>query len=727
MQDIGGLDENQGTMMSLREIASWPPFSESIGELPSVVAGIPSLQRGLVWRAGQVELMWDSLARGFPIGSLVVCPKLAASQVTRQVSTADDDRVTHHLLDGQQRAQAIRLGFVDPFDGKPDATLWLDLAPGKPGGTRAFRFRVTTKAHPWGYAAGDTATRLPVEKIRKSLERCGFDPFDSDFEKRPVPSACWPIESVAPVPVAWLMGAEDDTDDALAANVKKKCADLLGTKPHGEWIPDVTRALADPLRQRDLQAAWAAVRRLRRTLIAVLSVPQAVLSETLGGSAADSPVALAETMFQRLNGGGTPLDGDELAYSMIKAHWPEIEARVDTVAAQRKLPEARLVTLAARIPMADGEDASDTILSRVNVDAIRKLAVGVDSTSDKPSKRDRFKTFFLGSGQFGFEPVLAQVAKWGASSDAHALPVVLQTTLARSTPDVYALLLWMAHRALRDGTAEAPGVGRRVQSVLTSLAWFAPDHRRAAAAVAAVLDKQGPLREESFKGLLADAYQGNESVLRLPPSPNELEQLLPEPRGNPGEWGLWNKLTGDQPIQDSARRIALNRDMLIYAQRSLLKEKFSGYDPSRKDLWADHDRPWDFDHLLANESVTYRSNLKGLQKDVLWDWSKRCIANLRAWPFAHNRGDGSAEPAQKFRDGNLPKGMDADEAMRLSFLNEVELAGFDAGFKFSGGGDEDSLRAFADGARARLLRIYREWHDAPGLDIGYLKQLTSSD
>lgn len=358
MRDTGAAYATEGTMMSLREIASWPPFSGSVGELPSVVAGVPSLQRGLVWRAGQVELMWDSLARGFPIGSLVVCPKLAGMQVTRGVSSPEDDHVTHHLLDGQQRAQAIRLGFVDPFAGKPDATLWLDLTPGKPGGTRAFRFRVTTKAHPWGYAADDGAGRLPVEKIRDSLNRCGFDPFDSNFEKRPLPSACWPIEAVAPVPLAWLMHTEEDTDDALAAAVESGCAALSGKNPHGEWIPGVKTALADPVRRPDLKAVWAAVRRLRRTMIAVLNVPQAVLSESLGGGPADSAVAVAETMFQRLNGGGTALDGDDLAYSMIKAHWPEIEASIEAVAAQRKLPEARLVTLASRLPMGDEEDAA---------------------------------------------------------------------------------------------------------------------------------------------------------------------------------------------------------------------------------------------------------------------------------------------------------------------------------------------------------------------------------
>lgn len=86
MRDIGAVDATEGKMMSLREIASWPPFSGSVSELPSVVAGVPSLQRGLVWRAGQVELMWDSLARGFPIGSLVVRPKLAGVQATHGIS-----------------------------------------------------------------------------------------------------------------------------------------------------------------------------------------------------------------------------------------------------------------------------------------------------------------------------------------------------------------------------------------------------------------------------------------------------------------------------------------------------------------------------------------------------------------------------------------------------------------------------------------------------------------
>ncbi len=47
-----------------------------------------------------------------------------------------------------------------------------------------------------------------------------------------------------------------------------------------------------------------------------------------------------------------------------------------------------------------------------------------------------------------------------------------------------------------------------------------------------------------------------------------------------------------------------NRELLIYAQRAFMSERFEDYNPQRKDLWQDQDRPWDFDHILASKYVT---------------------------------------------------------------------------------------------------------------------------
>ena len=50
---------------TLEEIASWCNTQNSEIE-------IPPLQRGLVWKPKQVELLWDSILRGFPIGSFML-------------------------------------------------------------------------------------------------------------------------------------------------------------------------------------------------------------------------------------------------------------------------------------------------------------------------------------------------------------------------------------------------------------------------------------------------------------------------------------------------------------------------------------------------------------------------------------------------------------------------------------------------------------------------------
>ena len=49
---------------TLWQIASWTSDESEVL--------IPALQRGLVWKPRQVELLWDSILRGFPIGSFML-------------------------------------------------------------------------------------------------------------------------------------------------------------------------------------------------------------------------------------------------------------------------------------------------------------------------------------------------------------------------------------------------------------------------------------------------------------------------------------------------------------------------------------------------------------------------------------------------------------------------------------------------------------------------------
>ena len=90
---------------TLRQIASWTSEDSEVQ--------IPALQRGLVWKPRQVELLWDSILRGFPIGSFML------SDVVDEKESGK-----YYLMDGQQRYNAISIGYNSVKQAR--AMLWID-------------------------------------------------------------------------------------------------------------------------------------------------------------------------------------------------------------------------------------------------------------------------------------------------------------------------------------------------------------------------------------------------------------------------------------------------------------------------------------------------------------------------------------------------------------------------------------------------------------------------
>ncbi len=212
-------ESSRAVPVTLRQVAAWN--LENLDVPCAIIAGVPALQRGLVWSPQQVELLWDSILRGFPIGSFVV-----GARVDSQERKVRNSGVTHHLLDGQQRSNAIALGFHDPFSSetakvrgnRSQSILWIDLEPTREVGdteyqfpensTREFLIRVTTLAHPWGYRADDSASRLSASQARYAID-WEFDQRANPIE-RPIPVELFPLHSNAPVPLGWLMEAIGD-------------------------------------------------------------------------------------------------------------------------------------------------------------------------------------------------------------------------------------------------------------------------------------------------------------------------------------------------------------------------------------------------------------------------------------------------------------------------------------------------------------------------------------
>src|SRR5579871_1449421 len=143
---------------TLREIADWQLKAAS-------GVGLPDLQRGFVWKPYQTENLWDSVLRGFPVGTFILASPQDAQSQKRE------------LLDGQQRATAIAFGFFDPWaENMPTEDLWrirwanvpilwLDLAEAENPEIK-FGFRLVTRSQPWGYERKDNQEPLAVIERR---------------------------------------------------------------------------------------------------------------------------------------------------------------------------------------------------------------------------------------------------------------------------------------------------------------------------------------------------------------------------------------------------------------------------------------------------------------------------------------------------------------------------------------------------------------------------------
>lgn len=698
----------------LREIAAWQipellMVAEEKQRLNDFRPGIPSLQRGAVWKPRQIEFLWDSLMRGFPVGSFVVCKRIEGqvSHLGSQgplAAAIDESDFTHHLLDGQQRANAIALGFVDPASGdierKYPAYLWLDLAPEAIKSPRRFVFRVTTKAHPWGFDDDEACSRLGVENIRLSVSGLS----DSDRKEQ------WPFKASLPIPFAWLLELEDVSSldiTALVARLKAK----LDTLPKGQVLHSRLQKVLEGETSK-IEAHWRVIRRglerIRITQLFALEVPNEALFDEVGEES--DQISNVEALFTRLNSAGTPLEGAELTYSMIKAYWPEIEAKIDPL--PKPVPSAQMASLAFRVALSD----SSKLVPVPNISAMRRLATAKEPESEV-GKRNCIRSYLGLDGQKSpsFSEDLDTVNAlllWKHVGDGDiGLPPFVRNELARSSPETLLLLLYLAP-AIRKLGAPVPLESRKLLvGLATALHWFGGDtekHRiEAANGVLQTLSGK-PLELESFRGVLSKARneETKTGMMHLI-APGSFDRILPpielDRLDGLENWKAWDAIVERDKYWPCFHKLRGLKGLLLYSQREYLGKTWNEFDPSDVMAWEDHNRPWDYDHILPAATLYYK------QRKYKWagdEWMNS-IGNLRAWPLEKNRSK-SDTPLDK---------IDAVESKDSLLTSEhCDLEGF---LKTSADFDApEPAAAFMNAARSRMFRMYRDWFET--LQIGVL-------
>lgn len=789
------MTEYNTKILKLNEIAAWwlPEAMKSDLRI-DVQATLPSLQRGFVWKSNQIEMLWDSIAQGFPIGSLLLTeydkdkPKNKIITTPGHGSVGELPNITHLILDGQQRATAISLGFrniwTDPINtekDKPTEALWVDLVK-LTKGERKFSFRVITKAHPWGYKRSDPSSRLSASMAREALKQ--YQKFPDNENKKPHDldlNRVFPWDAKAPVPLALLMASvrkyasESDIDsiyDKIIENFRER---LFNMPQWSNWCDiDQFKKSENIINNTNDNCLKELIFGLHNALLNI-EVPTPVLTAfkydkdktehdiTKNNDKPDENAPIFN-LFKRINNAGTPLSREEINYSMLKAIWPgakeAIEGERGLLGDRQFAQPARMASLIIRLYIMLYPNDTD----RRNINTLQ-----AELTISQFSARlndDAFNSGIILFCEGKGKDIIRNT--WRVLTEGEsALPVVLAARLSQQADDLVLLLMyWLAQPKVKIDN-------NRPLGFIVALSWFAADLNRCVRKLAKKLHEliksnanlDDFFNNERFHMILERDESGRVLMRPLPP-PNKLcdvlrNKILGSPdfkllkkesplwenndlwqhfRGNNGDempkemFEFFSSHLGGNENDDKEKisdvwwvflRKTLNeRRFLLYAQRKFINDNYGWFDPTLPDQIRDHNRPWDYDHILPHSwSHHISKNSERVKSDIsclvrLW---VNVNGNLRAWPLELNRSKGNheiiEENAEEYSYSNITAVCDA------SFIRgdgEVwgEIEGKVREGKAPDNGDNkyfweegEHWKLFIEASIDRSVDIYKEWYD----------------
>lgn len=518
-------------ILGLRQIAWWW-LPKSMAQQPDkdVWANLPGIQRGFVWNANQIERLWDSITRGFPLGSILLQDSVEAdpsTQAPKSGSEVSDEPLpaacSHYLiLDGQQRATSIALGFKNVWDddstckSKQDdwRALWVDIHnESKPKDERQFLFKLTNQAHPWGYASEVEATahprRIHAQEMREAMVAykwiCTFLNGQELNELKPhevIARVAFPWDSRAPVPVAFilelLVEKSKVSNEEIAKSLLEKISRLpfqaLNNDVDSERVPsDVKekvqekfnniREILENQNQDQAKQFNAVVDGLRRAL-AETEIPAPVLrsinpaknNDDSGNENVNDEMDAAFNLFERINTAGTRLTREEINYSMLKSVWPDAAKKIPELLKKRWLTHpARLVSLLSRLLLTfpavtqNKSSKEDTLRDGLNIAQFRNAI-------HKGSLKTQLETFCDQEGMCGATQLLEST--WTLlTEDEWALPSVLAADITQHNEDLMLLLMAWRYRISLTGrnVVLTDEEKKYALGCITAIHWFALD------------------------------------------------------------------------------------------------------------------------------------------------------------------------------------------------------------------------------------------------------------
>ncbi|MCR5888345.1 DUF262 domain-containing HNH endonuclease family protein [Hymenobacter sp. J193] len=658
---------------------------------------LPPIQRNSVWNIAQVERLWDSLLRGFPIGSLLLAPR-AAEQAARpltsdQQSTGSD--AGYFLLDGQQRTRTLLLGF------QPSATsrLWVDLDPAlrfdnADHNDRKFLLRLLTGHQPWGTRRQNPNEGFHEQEKHEARKQLG-DTRRYDYLIFPVEqpgktmATSWPLDARAPVPLDELI---------------KRCGGWQGPFTYPTWeqlrslipgwfsAPEAAPAhLVDLLSAlENLLAPQPKSGRPQR------SVPLLLHPETItetASTAAENELAPdpMEVLFRRVNAGGTVLEGDEMTYSLLKSSWDQAYDLVSEVINHDKVgylfPATGVVMAATRLARRQQGHSSDLTpsVSQFRRWLGRSAAAGAGADSEFLSEMIRLLKPAHGQQQGIFTQILEEFCQLSLFNP-EAVPVdvgIPRKLLLELNPVLLHPVLSWIHDNLETPTRLEDN-RLPILRYLMYLLIVRPDAQKYARLAVKVLSEQ-PAQSDFPDQAIYCAWLKKADACALPDR-SQLTNQLPAHLAN--GWlnyhdelfGLSEERDGQaaDPYHYFRSKFWHRRYLLLWFQRAYLDRWFQGYNPMRQDA---NDTPYDYDHIVPYSHAVC-SGRRTLELEESGEGAKRftpqrylylnSLGNYRAWPAWANRADSNKCHTQKLRY-NTPEPLTCEMSQELKLTSSTDF------------------------------------------------------
>ena len=642
---------------------------------------IPNIQRGLVWKPSQVELLWDSILRGFPIGSMLILGR-------------EDGQ--NEILDGQQRSNAIINGFdadclIATESGKyPKSILWYDLGyepEDSDEERRLHGIRLINSSHPWGYTA--SGNKLEAAKRKGAI-------YEVYGDKPPKNKSEWDIRkflpyhflaknaeernnTFLPIPLPFLVkaaeGKRGETDiPVFISEVKKHIAAFAKISPW--WSKLYENRVTEFIANADYSFCKTFFDLNDYTIVFNYVTTEDDI----------------ELLFNRVNSKGTPMSNAELTYAAIKHYGSQLcncEAIGEIIknAAYDLMPEAQLAQILFRWCY-----SVDRIRADIDAGTIRKLALSLDEKDMAVTAKLRI--LFADSGKK--VNALLQTAKRTLQSlDADGgelLPSIIPAEIAMKNPTLFILLLALVERHFDSLDINF------IRGLIFYLYCFSHDETPTKMIFEAATQDSTDLKAE-IQNILRDSVS-HEWCAELPKTFKCFKALDDNELNK--DWAIdkYSDLDGFQVFKMLFEYNTMQGAfMLKFAQRDYFNAVFGEYNPSNRELWDEINRPWDHDHIIP-KSWRDDNDWAGCLDKWLNSWG-----NIADIPFEENRGKSNSSDMSYYTRVSNEFGRDillTQEILQKVESEQITQKGLQTGM-------DSVVRDFLTSTRDRFLAVSEEF------------------